>query len=157
MNNEMIGFCNEFEKLGKFGNPIVSMLTPAAVGGVLGALSGRATGHVLGKYPGQSRDYGAQAGAVAGILTSGVLGDGKIEAVLKDISKASQEARYGGDTMGRRPGVKKAKPWGRFAKRTGRRYVPELAAGALAAALMARRKPRKKDKPLRQSADRRKR
>lgn len=104
----------------------------AAIGGLVGTASGHLTGRLLGKYPGQSRDYGARGGTIAGTL-SHLAGGGQSKAVrmYKDVAQAAAMPRGA-----------RASEVARALGRGALSYSPEAAAGALGAALMARKRPK---------------
>lgn len=120
-----------------------AILTGGALGGALGMGTGKLTGKALGKYPGQSRDEGARAGAITGALLN-AYGDykGKPPKIFDAADEASR-LRNALKTVNPSLG-EKAVQWGKYVGRLGKRFAPELAAGALGAAILARKKPKKK-------------
>jgi hypothetical protein len=110
---------------------------------MIGTGTGHLAGKALNKYPGQSREHGQRAGA----LTGAALGmyaahKNQPNKVIKLMSQGEKLHKlHKGIGLGL---ADRAKSWGHYAKGVGKAYLPEMAAGAIAAALFARSRGKKK-------------
>ncbi len=103
-----------------------------AAGGLLGTAAGHVTGKALNKYPGQSREYGGKAGTMTGAALGAYAASKGKNKVLNLMGEADK-------LHGVHKRLGKMLP-------LAKAFLPELAAGALGAAIFARSRGSHKEK-----------
>lgn len=113
-----------------YAGQALSVMADTSIGSLIGAGTGRLTGKLLDKYPGQSRDYGARGGALAGGVSSLLSGNDQAK-LLRAVRGIAQDIAL---IKAVRPGPQgAAELLARRAGKTLAMHAPEMAGGAIGA------------------------